>query len=74
MSTIFHEHNVYGNISDLPLQSVLSGWSPPWSPPCQFYQTLVQQYQLSFVVEVSLRAPLSLVFYVNLMMVACSRY
>ena len=39
---------MYSNTSDLPFQSVLSGWSPP----CQFYDTIVQQYQLSFVVEV----------------------
>jgi len=47
-ATIFHEHEVYGNTTDLPRRAGLDGWSPP----CDFYEGLVRQHTVNFVVEV----------------------
>ena len=50
MSTLFHEHQVYANTSDLPSQEArLDGWSPT----CRFYENLLQKYQpASYLIEV----------------------
>ena len=47
--SVFHEHEPYGNTSDLPLDSAkLTGWSPP----CSFYEHIVRKHRTQFLVEV----------------------
>jgi predicted O-methyltransferase YrrM len=57
LSTIFYEHDVYANAADLPTQSRLDGWSPP----CRFYEDLVRQHAVRFIVEVGVWKGLSAV-------------
>ena len=48
ITTLFNDHDPYASPGDLPNQSRLDGWSPP----CDFYASLVRKYAVGFIVEV----------------------